>query len=66
MTTEAPPLASRWRHSSGNVYVVAIITNEGSTKPDYPPTVVYFNADADTWWSRPVADWARSMTRIDQ
>jgi hypothetical protein len=58
---EAPAENSVWRHKNGNVYKVAVITNVGSVRPEYPPTVVYFNVRTDTWWSRPVADWHRSM-----
>ena len=65
MSTEAPPINSTWRHKNGNVYRVAVITNEGSQSPNYVPTVVYVNVVLDTWWSRPVSDWHRSMTRID-
>jgi hypothetical protein len=63
MSTEntIPEVNSTWSHTNGNVYKVACITNRGSTRPEYPLTVVYFNVVNDTWWSRPVADWHRSM-----
>lgn len=61
-----PPINSLWRHTNGNLYKVAVLTNMTSTRPEqYPPTVVYFNIDLDTWWSRPLADWHRSMTQVD-
>lgn len=66
MSEEAPPVNSTWRHKNGNIYKVAVITNVGSDRPEYPPTVVYSNTAVDTWWSRPVSEWHRSMTRIDQ
>jgi hypothetical protein len=62
---QAPAVNSRWRHTNGAVYQVAVITNVGSVRPDYPPTVVYFNLETDTWWSRPVSSWSRSMTPAD-
>lgn len=65
MSIETPPVNSVWQHTNGNQYQVAVITNATSIKPNYPPTVVYFNVINDTWWSRPVSEWARSMTRID-
>lgn len=64
--SEAPAINSVWKHSSGQIYKVAALTNMTSTREEYPPTVVYFNVDHDTWWSRPVADWHRSMTEISQ
>lgn len=60
-TDEAPAINSTWRHKSGGLYKVAVITNAASTRPEYPPTVVYVSA-SDVWWSRPLADWHRSMT----
>ena len=63
-TDAAPEINSTWRHTSGALYKVAVITNEASTRPEYPPTVVYVSAN-DVWWSRPVADWRRSMTPAD-
>lgn len=65
MTTETPQLNSKWRHTNGRVYLVYVIANEHSTRPEYPPTVVYYSERQGTWYARPVSDWARSMTRID-
>lgn len=56
-----PKPNSRWRHvKTGAVYMVAVVTNQASTRPEYVPTVVYVSA-ADVWWSRPLADWHRSF-----
>ena len=66
MIDDAPEINSTWRHKNGALYKVAVITNVGSTRAEYPPTVVYFNVMTDTCWSRPVSDWHRSMTRVDQ
>lgn len=52
---------SRWRHSNGNIYAVVLIANEYS---DYPTTVVYRDYDGRTW-SKPLSDWHRSMTKME-
>lgn len=61
---EVTPL-SRWRHSNGNIYAVILIANEHSENQDrYPTTVVYRDYDGKTW-SRPLSDWHRSMTKME-
>lgn len=61
---EVTPL-SRWRHSNGNIYAVILIANEHSENQDrYPTTVVYRDYDGRTW-SRPLSDWHRSMTKME-
>ena len=60
----APEIGSYWQHRNGVVYEVLMITNADSSKPEYPPTVVYQGAVNRKLWSRPVADWHRSMTLI--
>ena len=57
-----PAIGSVWRHTNGNLYRVIALANYLSTKPEYPPTVVYQNIDNHTVWSRPDADWLRSFT----
>lgn len=57
-------IGSQWQHTNGNEYEVTDITNEGSTKSLYPVTVVYKGANGKSW-SRPLSDWARSMTAIE-
>lgn len=61
---EVPEIGSKWDHdSSGAVYCVIAIANRESTRPDdYPITVVYQNTHTDSVWSRPLADWHRSMS----
>lgn len=61
---EPPKPSTTWRHHNGNEYGVLLITNEGSQRPEYPPTVVYVNKVSGKWYSRPVADWHRSMTEV--
>ena len=60
MSTEPPAVNSKWRHPSGALYVVAVVTNTASTRDDYPPTVVYFS-EHDVWWSRPLSAWPGSL-----
>ena len=61
---EVTPL-SRWRHSNGNIYAVLLITNEHSENQDrYPTTVVYRDYGYKVW-SRPLSDWHRSMTKME-
>lgn len=60
----APEPGSCWQHRNGAVYEVLMITNADSAKPEYPPTVVYQGTVNRKLWSRPVADWHRSMTLI--
>ncbi|NUY43472.1 hypothetical protein HZS35_18150 [Pantoea brenneri] len=43
-----------------------MLTNTTSTKAEYPPTVVYRNADTRTDWSRPLSDWHRSFTLVSE
>lgn len=58
-------LRSLWvHHTSKQVYRVIGFTNVDSTKPGYPPTVVYVNNETNVPYSRPVADWARSFTPV--
>lgn len=61
---EVTPL-SRWTHSNGNIYAIILIANEHSENQDrYPTTVVYRDYDGKTW-SRPLSDWHRSMTKME-
>ena len=61
---EVTPL-SRWTHSNGSTYTVILITNEHSEDQDrYPTTIVYRDCDYKVW-SRPLSDWHRSMTKME-
>lgn len=54
-----------WQHRNGILYQVLLLTNESTTQPDlYPVTVVYRNFTNFKNWSRPLADWHRSMTWV--
>lgn len=41
---------------SGKIYTVFMITNQNSTREDFPETVVYFDEDKK-WWSRPLVEF---------
>jgi len=62
-TNEVVP-GSVWRHRNGEAYTVRILTNEDSRNPEYVPTVVYEGVRNGKYWSRPLADWHRSFTRV--
>lgn len=51
-----------WKHYNGNEYEVLMLTNELSTNPKYPVTVVYKNIHTGSTWSKPFDDWHCSMT----
>lgn len=53
-----------WQHTNGGLYIVQFLTNESSTKPEYPVTVVYRGVANGLLWSRPMSDWCRSFTFI--
>lgn len=62
---EEVKLLSRWTHSNGNTYTVFLITNKSSENQDrYPTTVVYIDCNGATW-SKPLSDWHRSMTKME-
>lgn len=64
--THIPEDNSLWMHKSGDLYRVLFVTNLLSEKEDYIPTVVYEHEVSGIKWSRPLTDWARSMTAYDQ
>lgn len=53
-----------WSHRNGNRYKVLFITNLPD-EPRYPKTVVYQGVTNGMLWSRPVSDWHRSMTMVE-
>jgi hypothetical protein len=58
---------SLWRHTNGAEYMVIALANFETAYPDiYPITVVYESCSAGTVWCRPLSDWARSMTKIEE
>jgi len=62
--SEEVTISSVWQHRNGEAYTVRLLTNTASANPAYVPTVVYEGARNGKFWSRPLADWHRSFTRI--
>ena len=56
-----PEIGSKWEHKSGRLYIVNGFSNVYSTDERYPPTIIYECEALGTVWSRPIADWRRSM-----
>ncbi|QYW02249.1 hypothetical protein PP740_gp093 [Stenotrophomonas phage Philippe] len=56
---------SLWRHYSGRCYRVLLLTNEHSENPKYEIQVVHKGTNGRIW-SRPLSDWHRSMTFIEE
>lgn len=61
-----PSEGSKWKHRNGTEYTVVFLTNELSVRTEYPVTIVYKNTHTGTMWSRPLDDWYRSMTPVEQ
>lgn len=51
-----PANGTKWKHKSGTIYEVIIVTNEKATKADYPITVVYKDNEGNIW-SRNLEKW---------
>lgn len=61
---DSPPVESHWIHTNGQEYEVIGYTNTATTMPEkYPVTVIYSGRNGKIW-SRPLADWHRSMTPV--
>lgn len=61
MKRESPVIEnSLWKHKSGVIYRVITVANVEATRPDYPVTVVYEDAHAQTW-ARPITTWYESF-----
>jgi hypothetical protein len=57
-----PLTGSRWRHHSGRVYVVLMVTNEASDRQDKFPTTAVYQGNNGKRWSRPVSEFLEKMT----
>lgn len=58
---------THWKHRNGCEYLIILLTNENSNPENsdkYPVNVVYIGMNGNIW-SRPLTDWHRSMTPID-
>lgn len=60
---EAPNLYTRWKHHSGRVYTVLLITNTANTNPEYPVTVCYAGENGNTW-SKTLKRFYETMTPL--
>lgn len=59
---ELPQKGSVWRHHSGRLYRVLMLTNvAGEGEEPYPVTVVYEGTNGNVW-SGKASDWHRRMT----
>ena len=61
-----PIKGRRYKHRNGGVYLVLMLTNEMSCNTAYAPTVVYETQLNGNVWSRPIFDWDRSFTLIEE
>lgn len=50
-----PIAGSRWRHHSGRVYIILMITNRDSTNPEKFPVTAVYQGQNGARWSRPVS-----------
>ena len=62
--TYIPQPGEQWQHKNGLKYTVLFVTNTTVERPGHAPDVVY-QGDHGSMWSRPLADWHRSMTLWD-
>lgn len=47
-----------WKHYSGTVYEILVLSNLNATKPGWVPTVTYRSRDnPDSVYSRPIEDF---------
>lgn len=56
---------SRWKHRNGCEYTVTTLANVTSTRPEYPPTVVY-RGDNGLVWTKTLKDFLDKMTPVVQ
>lgn len=66
MSDNIPCAQQVWKHHSGRMYRVLMVTNTTHPSEKFPPTVVYTNVINGTMWSRPLSDWHRSFVLQDE
>lgn len=60
-----PAVDSLWKHSNGNVYKVLFIANAVTKDPiQHPTTVIFYNVNTGTMFTRAAYDWDRSLTAL--
>ena len=58
-----PVIGAKYQHINGNIYRVIQIANEGSLRPEYPPTVVYEGTNGKIW-CKPMSNFITKMKRV--
>lgn len=58
-----PKPGHTYQHINGSTYKVLHIANEGSLRPEYPPSVVYQGSNGAVW-VKPMENFMRKMKRI--
>lgn len=64
---DIPQIESCWRHKSGQIYLVVLVTNtnaDENKKDEYPVTICYRRLRDSTVWSRSLSRWHESFTEI--
>lgn len=56
-----PYVGSVWRHHSGRLYTVLMLTNENSDRQDRFPTTVCYQGQNGHRWSRPLVEFTDKM-----
>lgn len=59
-----PDVGSVWKHHSGRLYRVLMITNYATTKPEQYPVSVVYEGQNGFKWSGTLDDWHRRMTLL--
>ena len=52
-----------YRHTNGGLYQVLFVANLAVDRAEHPPEVAYVGENGHLW-TRPLTDWARSMTKV--
>lgn len=59
-----PNIDSQWQHDKGAIYTVYDFSNEKTTQTDRYPVMIHYKDINGDKWSRPLADWHRSMVEF--
>lgn len=54
---------SFYKHENGNKYMVLFVANKGSTRMDYPSTVIYIGKNLKIW-AKTVDNFRTKMTKV--
>ena len=61
-----PQIYSVWEHKNGERYMPILYANVEGDRPQYPTTIIYRNVITSRVYSRPLYDWDRSFTFIQE